>query len=87
MIDPTLPYKRCPTCETLKQVTEFRRNVARRDGLSTQCKECGRAMNKKWRRENKEYVKAYNHAYFAAISAENRARGLDPHTPEPENNL
>jgi hypothetical protein len=41
----TFTTKRCPRCETIKQVAEFSRSAARSDGLSGFCRECMNAIH------------------------------------------
>ena len=38
--------KRCPKCETKKDVSEFYENKASYDGLTSYCKECEKAIQK-----------------------------------------
>jgi hypothetical protein len=45
--------KYCPTCSTLKDVMDFNRDKARPDGLSSQCKECKRIVQRNWYVRNK----------------------------------
>lgn len=42
--------KRCPSCSTVKPVTDFYTNPKRSDGLSSYCKECARANSLKTER-------------------------------------
>lgn len=46
--------KHCPTCSTLKDVKNFNLDKARPDGLSSQCKECKRIVQRNWYARNKE---------------------------------
>lgn len=45
--------KFCPTCLTLKNVSDFNGDKARPDGLQSQCKECKRIVQKNWYIKNK----------------------------------
>ena len=45
--------KFCPTCSTLKSVTDFNSDRARPDGLQSQCKECKRVVQRNWYVNNK----------------------------------
>jgi hypothetical protein len=45
--------KHCPTCSTLKDVKDFNLDKARSDGLSSQCKECKRIVQRNWYIRNK----------------------------------
>ena len=38
--------KRCPGCGADKDLTDFRRNAARPDGLSFYCKDCFKAIDR-----------------------------------------
>ena len=49
--------KRCYTCKTDKDKSEFNKNKGRKDGLNSICKECSRERSKRYYRENKEYHK------------------------------
>jgi len=49
--------KRCYTCKTDKDKSEFNKNKVRKDGLNSICKECSRERSKRYYRENKEYHK------------------------------
>lgn len=44
--------KKCYTCQMLKDISEFNRNRARRDGLNSICKICSRARSKKYYHDN-----------------------------------
>ena len=62
--------KKCTKCKEIKELGEFGKNRAQKDGLSGTCRECRksdvrcpdyhREYQKKWRNENKEYVKNAN---------------------------
>ncbi|HYY99812.1 MAG TPA: hypothetical protein VE642_14530, partial [Pyrinomonadaceae bacterium] len=45
--------KLCPTCSTLKRASDFHPDKARSDGLSSQCKECKRVVQRNWYAGNK----------------------------------
>ena len=49
--------KRCYTCKTDKDKSEFNKNRGRKDGLNSICKECSRERSKRYYRENKEHHK------------------------------
>lgn len=40
--------KRCPSCDTVKPLSEFNKNAAKRDGLGVHCKICAAAYNRKY---------------------------------------
>jgi len=45
--------KLCPTCSTLKRVSDFHLDKARPGGLSSQCKECKQVVQRNWYARNK----------------------------------
>jgi hypothetical protein len=49
----TEELKFCPTCSTLKRASDFHSDKARRDRLSSQCKECKRVVQRNWYVRNK----------------------------------
>ena len=51
--------KRCYSCEETKEFFEFYRDKSRKDGHQNRCRICFKA----YRKNNKEYIKAYNKAY------------------------
>ncbi len=54
--------KHCKICNTNKPIGEFFKCSPRRGaGLRDRCKLCCKAYNKKWKLENKDSVKQYNH--------------------------
>ena len=59
--------KSCSICKTIKSVTEFSKNKAKKDGLQTDCKACAKAKFKSYWLENKathyESVKKTKEAY------------------------
>ena len=44
--NPNRKYKKCPTCEVVKQSNEFHKNKYTSDGLATECKPCKIAYQK-----------------------------------------
>jgi hypothetical protein len=44
----------CTACRTFKPFSEFYPHKQTRDGLTTKCKTCDLAANRRWRTENKE---------------------------------
>lgn len=74
----TMSDKKCPRCGEIKSISEFYKNVSRRDGFSTYCKTCiaqdshdyyvknkekCRERTNKWRAANREYVNARDKRY------------------------
>jgi hypothetical protein len=39
-MDHSGAYKRCPACDSLKEIIDFPRNRSNKDGLATYCKPC-----------------------------------------------
>jgi 5-methylcytosine-specific restriction endonuclease McrA len=46
--------KRCPSCDSEKQVADFYGNRTRKDGLSAHCKDCDRARRRAYGKRNRE---------------------------------
>jgi hypothetical protein len=55
--------KKCCKCKETKEKTEFYKNKAQKDGLSTVCKDCDKAASLKWAKENPEKINARNAAW------------------------
>jgi hypothetical protein len=51
------PAKRCPKCSEAKPVSEFYRNLKRRDGLYGYCKKCSDGQSSSWKKRNASAVK------------------------------
>jgi hypothetical protein len=71
--------KKCTKCNTERDVTYFYKNKLTKDGYSSECKECKKYYNKKYRVENKEKIKEYqnkwreeNKEYFTEYYKENK---------------
>ena len=52
--------KRCTHCKQEKELSEFNKNKHRRDGVSTNCKDCNKKINKKHYQDNKAKYLADN---------------------------
>lgn len=52
--------KTCSCCKEIKLKTNFGKDKYNKEGLNSQCKDCKRLANKKWRLANPEKVKADN---------------------------
>lgn len=50
--------KRCPTCKTIKSFSEFYKNRAHPDGLTTECKPCNKNRAKEYAKTHAEKLKA-----------------------------
>ena len=51
--------KKCTGCGEVKGLECFSKNKNTRDGLQSWCKVCKKGYARKWRNENKEYLKDY----------------------------
>lgn len=51
--------KRCSRCKEMKEVTEFGRNKATKDGMSVYCKECVRAYSNNYYKKNRSCYSRY----------------------------
>lgn len=71
MTAPTITVKTCPRCGETKGVDGFSRDPSKRDGLSSQCKECRRA----YREAHREEIRAKGRAYHESHREEKRAYG------------
>lgn len=47
--------KRCTKCGECKPLSEFYKRSASKDGLRSECKDCKKLDDKKWRENNREY--------------------------------
>lgn len=71
--------KKCPKCNTVKDLDEFYKNRTKKDGHTVYCKACISAYSKeyhsthkeecrerlnKWRNENREYVRQRDRDYY-----------------------
>ena len=50
--------KTCSACRKVKDLVEFNKNRALKDGLDNQCKLCSRVSKNKWRKANPDKVSA-----------------------------
>lgn len=48
--------KSCSTCRELKPYNKFHRNKSRKDGYSSQCKDCKKYTQHKWYKNNKDKI-------------------------------
>jgi 5-methylcytosine-specific restriction endonuclease McrA len=56
--------KRCWKCSTFKLTTEFVKNKSKKDGLSSECKECKRTQDKEYGFKNKQVIQARASAWY-----------------------
>ena len=54
------PKKKCASCQEVKPVSEFYRDLARKDGLYPTCKKCHAQVVKKWQTKNAERFRQMN---------------------------
>ena len=52
--------KICSKCKSVKDISMFYRNKAKKDGRQTHCKECHNEVTKKWRKANPDKYSTYN---------------------------
>jgi 5-methylcytosine-specific restriction endonuclease McrA len=52
--------KICTSCLNVKPLKEFYKDITRKDGHSTRCKECHKKLVKKWQMNNKETFRKIN---------------------------
>lgn len=50
--------KICTCCNTTKETNQFNKNKTKKDGLSSECKECIKIYKKEYRLKNVEKIKA-----------------------------
>ena len=64
--------KKCSTCQKLKSIDKFNKNSSKKDGLSTQCKECKKLYQDSWYKNNKkEHIERTKES---RLQSRNRAR-------------
>ena len=56
--------KVCTECGQEKPIEDFHRDKHCRDGYCTRCKLCRTAYTAKWRRANRDHVRAYSRNYY-----------------------
>lgn len=62
--------KTCAKCSTVKPLSEFNKNRARKDGLQPSCRDCCKKQTRSHYERNKDYYKAKSQA--ARIPAQRR---------------
>jgi hypothetical protein len=55
--------KRCPTCETVKPLSEFHKNRTKKDGHAAICRICKKPHDKNWLDNNRERARANSSAW------------------------
>lgn len=66
--------KRCPKCETHKQLSEFGKHKQTKDGLKNYCRVCNNASARAYQNSNRDKVRKANREYTRANSEANKAR-------------
>lgn len=56
--------KYCRKCKEYKSCMDFHHNKRQADGYQTYCKPCTAIINKKWKYNHRESIKAYHKAYI-----------------------
>ncbi len=49
--------KICKTCDVIKTVSEFNKNLATKDGLQYNCRDCSHQIGSLWKKKNSEHSK------------------------------
>lgn len=57
--------KLCKRCDTVKPITEFRKDRSKKSGYGSYCKPCSSEIAKAWQRNNPEKRKARDDAWYA----------------------
>ena len=52
--------KQCSKCKSIKDISMFYRNKAKKDGRQTHCKECHNEVTMAWRKANPDKYSKYN---------------------------
>lgn len=65
--------KQCTKCKEWKDESEFGKDKAKKDGLSTICKECRNIAAREYRRTHREQTNAASRAYWEKHKAERQA--------------
>lgn len=58
--------KICIMCNTQKEINQFNKNKTKKDGLSSECKECIKIYKKEYRLKNAEKIKVGRKKYYEA---------------------
>ena len=66
--------KKCSTCKVEKELSEFNKQKANKDGLQGQCKDCKNEYSKQWKQANKGNIKEYNKEWCQANKEHNNGR-------------
>jgi hypothetical protein len=67
--------KLCRRCDTVKPITEFRKDRSKKSGYGSYCKPCSSEIAKTWQRNNPEKRKARDDAWYAKNKERKAATG------------
>lgn len=59
-----LTLKTCSACKECKPPNDFNKNKSKPDGLGTECRQCRRVYDKKYREQNFETIRAASRVYY-----------------------
>lgn len=62
-----MEMKYCGSCFQEKPISEFNKNKAKKDGLSTKCKKCNKYYLKEHYQDNKEYYHSKKKDFISAL--------------------
>lgn len=60
-----IELKRCSDCKALLPLTEFNKNLSKKDGLGTECRGCCALYKRAYRKANREKINLANKIYDA----------------------
>lgn len=66
--------KLCRRCDTIKAITEFRKDSSKKSGYGSYCKPCSCNIAKDWQRRNPEKRKARDTAWYLANKGRKKAK-------------
>ena len=68
--------KKCSRCGLWKSTSEYRKRSVTRDGLEYQCRDCKKALERRWRNAHKKKLKEKDRVYYINNGEKVRARVL-----------
>ena len=66
--------KKCPKCKTIKHLDFFYNCKAKKDGKSSNCKECDDIAKSRWRLNNLEKARAYDKGRYWNLDSKKRKK-------------
>lgn len=72
--DSPVTEQRCSVCKVVKPLSEFHRQVNRKIGVSSRCKECAIRISKEWHDNNRERFNANSRKNYRKGGAEARRK-------------